>query len=60
MLLGGGGDGMDTVPTTYEEFVAKTGNSSIATHREFGRIKERDMYDSYEDYLAQMYEKYAQ
>ena len=48
-------------PTTYEEFVAKTGNSSIMTPNEFKRAKgtgRTSGYTDYADYLAKMWEKY--
>ena len=62
--LGGDVGGVDTVvsvPTTFEEFSAKTGYPGIMTESEFrraggtGRTKG---YANYQDYLAAMWEKY--
>lgn len=57
-----GGNDM-LVPTTYEEFAAKTGNPGIMTKTEFARAKASNGgrasgYTDYQDYLAKMWEKY--
>lgn len=49
------------VPTTYEEFVAKTGYSGIMTKNEFLRRKSAGSagaYKDYQDYLAKMWNSY--
>ena len=61
-----GGDIGDTenavsVPTTYEEFSAKTGYPGIMTESEFKRASgtgRTQGYANYQDYLAKMWEKY--
>lgn len=52
-----------SVPTTYEEFTAKTGNASIMTATEFARAKSSGAgrasgHENYQDYLAAMWEKH--
>ena len=51
-----------SAPTTYGEFVSRTGNSTIMTENEFKRAAGTARtagYSSYQDYLAQMWEKYG-
>lgn len=48
---------IDTVPTTYQEFVAATGYSGIMTPSEWARSGTK-AHGSYQAYLAAMYEKY--
>ena len=50
-----------SVPTTYEEFSAKTGYPGIMTESEFKRASgtgRTQGYANYQDYLAKMWEKY--
>ncbi len=59
--LGGVAQAAQSVPTTYSEFAAVTGNPNIMTELEFARArnsKRTEGYSSYQDYLAKMYEKY--
>ena len=59
----GGNPSANNVPTTYEEFAAKTGNSGIMTPSEFADARSAGSgrarsYANYQDYLAAMWEKY--
>lgn len=59
----GGNPSANSVPTTYEEFAAKTGNSGIMTPSEFADARSAGSgrarsYANYQDYLAAMWEKY--
>lgn len=59
----GGDPSANSVPTTYEEFAAKTGNSGIMTPSEFADARSAGSgrarsYANYQDYLAAMWEKY--
>lgn len=48
------------MPKTYQQFVYLTGNSGILTEREFySKPNEKKEYGSYENYIKQMYYKYA-
>lgn len=62
--LGGGTEPTVTAsaPTSYSEFVQRTGNSAIMTEREFARARNSARtagYSDYQDYLAKMWEKYG-
>ena len=63
VVLGGSPVMEELVPTSYEEFVAKTGNSGIMSASDFGRARDSSAgrvagYKDYQDYLRAMYEKY--
>ena len=63
VVLGGSPVMEELVPTSYEEFVSKTGNSGIMSAREFEKAQASSAgrtagYKNYQDYLSAMYEKY--